>query len=349
MATNPLRSDSSEAFGRTLAAHHQPKVPTGSAATPAYWLWLVFALGTLTSALLMLAAGLKIELLSPSNVPYVIAGLLVLAVRSPFAVRRLPHGRKIADLAGYYSVFAAIALMGAVTSYPIAALSHGYADAWLQRIDVALHFDWLAWYRLVAEHPMLQWAGVIAYESIYLTPAILLGWFGWHGDRDAARRFLASFWVAAAVTLTLFALMPAVGPFSYLWQGSIPYMPRSELWQPDLIPALRARSVHVVDLGQLRGIVSAPSFHAAAATLYSATAWRIARLRRPLLILNAAMLLSTPVEGTHYLSDILIGMAVAVGAMWLVNRLFDRGYPRGDALKSQAAPVWPGFSATRIP
>lgn len=294
------------------------------AVIPAYRLWLVFACGALASALLMWAAGLKIDPLSPSNIPYVIAGLIVITARNRHVIARLPHGRKIADVAGYYFVFTAIALTGAVTSYPIAALSHGYADTSLHLIDVALGFDWPAWYRLVADHRVLQWAGMAAYESIYLTPAILLGWFAWHGDRGAARRFLATFWLAAAITLTLFALMPAVGPLSYLWQGQIPYMPRSELWQPDLIPALRARSVHIVDLGQLRGIVSAPSFHAAAATIYTATAWRVTPLRRPLVLLNAAMLLSTPVEGTHYLSDILIGIGVAAGAIWLIRLAFER-------------------------
>jgi membrane-associated phospholipid phosphatase len=92
-------------------------------------------------------------------------------------------------------------------------------------------------------------------------------------------------------------------------------MPESELWQPQLIPALRAHEVHVIDLTRLRGLVSAPSFHAAAATLYIAYGWTIPRLRWPVLGMNAAMLLATPVEGTHYLTDILLGIAVAVVAI----------------------------------
>ena len=39
-----------------------------------------------------------------------------------------------------------------------------------------------------------------------------------------------------------------------------------------------------------------------------------------MLTLNAAMLLSTPVEGTHYLSDMLIGAVVAVAAVVIVRR-----------------------------
>lgn len=224
----------------------------------------------------------------------------------------------------YYAVFVAMAMMGAVASYPVAALTHGFADADLQRIDVALGFDWVAWYRAVSASTTLQAAGTAAYRSIFLSPALLLGWYAATGMRAAAYRFLFAFWLTAVITLALFALMPAVGPFSYLWHAPIPYMPESELWQPDLIPQLRDHAVRVVDLGHLRGLVSAPSFHAAAAVLYMAAAWPIRRLRWPLVAMNAAMLLSTPVEGTHYLIDMLLGAGVAGVVLVVVRRSMRR-------------------------
>uniref|UniRef100_UPI00315822DD phosphatase PAP2 family protein n=1 Tax=Sphingomonas sp. H160509 TaxID=2955313 RepID=UPI00315822DD len=135
--------------------------------------------------------------------------------------------------------------------------------------------------------------------------------------------------------------MPAIGPFSYLWHQPIAYMPESEQWQHGLIPALRDHSVRVVDLGHLRGIVSAPSFHAAAATLYINAAWRLPRLRWPVLALNTAMLLSTPVEGTHYLIDILLGTIVALAAIATLHHLM----PRSTACRASAN----GVAATRLP
>lgn len=152
-----------------------------------------------------------------------------------------------------------------------------------------------------------------------MTPAILLWYFASNGQDRRAYRFLSAFGLAAVITLALFSLMPAVGPFSHLWRGAIPYMPDSELWQPGLIPALRAHSLTVVDLSELRGIVSAPSFHTAAAVLYIAAAWRIPSLRWPILALNTAMLLSTPVEGTHYLVDMILGALAALAAILLMR------------------------------
>jgi membrane-associated phospholipid phosphatase len=91
-------------------------------------------------------------------------------------------------------------------------------------------------------------------------------------------------------------------------------MPTSALFQEHLIPALRNHTVTTIDLGALRGLVCAPSFHTAAGVLYIVTAWPIARLRWTLVPINLAMLLATPVEGTHYLIDMIAGLIVAVAA-----------------------------------
>ena len=286
--------------------------------------WTI-AIGLIGSAavltVLMHAAGLRIDPVGRGIVPYYVAALILLTLRLG-AARWIPrHGRAIADCAEYFGTFTLVSLIGAVSTYPIAALASGLHDDTLQRIDVALGFDWLAWYRLVADHRMLQWLGLAAYRSIYLTPAVLLGWYAWRGERREAHLFLMTFWVAAVITLSLYPMMTAVGPLTYLWHGPLPYLPESEEWQAALIPALRAHQVHYVDLAHLRGLVSAPSFHTAAAVVYMSAAWRQRELRWALIGVNAAMLLSTPVEGTHYLIDMILGAAVALVAVAAVRRV----------------------------
>lgn len=276
----------------------------------------------LLSTLLHLAQ-LHINPLGQGNVPFYTAGLIALALRFGLPRTTWRHAAPVAHFSEYVGIFTIVTLMGASASYPVAALTHGYADVTLQAIDEAMGFDWLDWYRLVADHPVLQALGTIAYRSIYLTPILLLWSAARSGKHERAYRFIAGFWVASIITLAAFTLMPAVGPFSHLWHEQIRYMPESELWQSGLLPALRAHSVHIVDLGQLRGIVSAPSFHTAAAVLYIAAGWRCPSLRWPVTLINAAMLLSTPVEGTHYLIDMILGVMVALTALALVG-LYER-------------------------
>lgn len=275
-------------------------------------------------ALLMFAADLRISPWALGNLPYYGAATLAAAIYFGVPGRNWRHGRALVEGAEYYAVLTLTMLIGAIASYPAAALTHGYHDEALYRIDRAIGFDWVGWYRFVAAHPLLQDLGVAAYRSIYVTPAVLLAWFASTGERNEAYRLIVTFQIAAIVTLAVFVFLPAVGPFSYLWHGPVPYIPESETWQAGLIPALRMKEIGIVDLAHLRGLVSAPSFHAAAAVIFINAAWRAGPLRWPLIALNIAMLFATPVEGTHYLIDLIMGAvaaAIAILATDAITRL----------------------------
>ena len=275
------------------------------------WLIGAVASSTILLAIALLETGLRVQLTTADTLPYYAAAVIAIALRVATRGTTRSMVRRIARCAEYYTLFTFVVLLGAIASYPVAAATHGFVDAGLARFDALLRFDWLAWYRMVAAHPVLQTIGRVAYESIYWPPVILLGYYAWTDRERDAWRFMTRFWVAAILTLAVFRFMPAIGPLAYLWHGPVPYMPESALWQPELIPPLRLHAMHLIDLGTLRGLVSAPSFHTAAAVLYIVAAWPIRRLRWPLILLNGAMLVATPVEGTHYLTDMLIGALVA--------------------------------------
>lgn len=244
----------------------------------------------------------------------VICGAMVIAMILWWRCRaRATKTERVAqDFAESLIAFASVSLLGAIASYPVMALSHGFSDAILAKSDQLMGFDWDAWYETVTAHPLLQETGRFAYECIFVSPPLLLGYFAWAGCKAEARRFIATFWLAALLTLSIALLVPAQGPLVYLWRGVIGYVPATDLYQADLIPLLRAHKVHAIDPGALRGLVSAPSFHTASAVIFIATAWPFPRIRGTVTIVNLAMLLATVVEGTHYLTDMLCGGIVAV-------------------------------------
>lgn len=274
---------------------------------------------------------------------YPAAGMLLGGIRYRLRWPLSPFQMRARDFCEYVLLFTAISLLGVIASYPMAKVSAGFADARLAHADTLLHFDWVAWYKLVCAHRSLQWLGMAAYACIYVSPALLLGYFAYAGQRADARRFLATFWLAAVMTLLLFPLFPAAGPLSFLWKGPIPYMPTSALYQQQLIPVLRSHGLTRVDLGALRGLVCAPSFHTVCGVLYIVTAWPVRRLRWPLIGINAAMLLATPVEGTHYLIDMLIGAAVAIVAILLIRAAMFY-MPGSPAVPTALSPVLPALA-----
>lgn len=228
---------------------------------------------------------------------------------------------RLRDFSEFVLLFMAISLLGVVASYPAAAETRGFADPMLAHGDRLLRFDWIAMYRLVSAHPSLQYASAVAYACIYVSPMLLLGYFAWEQRREDAQRFLLTFWFAVVLTLLLFPLFPAEGPLAFMWRGPIPYMPTSALYQEQLIPALRSHRLTAIDIGSLRGLVCAPSFHTVAGVLYIIAAWPVPRVRWIIGAITAAMLLATPIEGTHYLTDMIFGLAVAITASLGVKAL----------------------------
>ena len=305
----------------------------GSAAQPGLiagrWIAVGAVLSTACVVSLLFDAGMTIDLSAPAT--WLLATVLLLLFSVRYALRDPASAaqRVARDFAESVGLFIGIALLGATATYPLAADTRGSIDPALQAIDGWLHFDWVAWYQVVAEHRSLQILGAAAYQSIFATPALILGYCAWGDRRAEARGFLVTFWLAAVMTLTLFRFIPALGPLATVWHGPIPYMPASALYEADLIPLLRNQSLRDVDLGALRGLVSVPSFHTASGVVYIAAAWPMARLRWPVVVLTMAMLLATPVEGTHYLADMLAGAAVALVAIMIAGMLRRRLAARG--------------------
>ncbi|WP_414900964.1 phosphatase PAP2 family protein [Sphingomonas flavalba] len=301
------------------------------AVIPGSWLAGGLALSALAVAAMIVANGQTVVFTPGSRILFWCTAIVGISVRWLYRQPLNERQRIARDAAESIGLFALLCLLGAVASYPVAAYSTGFHDGALERIDAMLRFDWRDWYGVVAAHRPLQRLGAAAYASIFFTPALLLGYFAWAGRQAEARRFIVAFWLAAVTTLLLFALFPAEGPLATLWHGPIPYMPASALYQSELIPELRSRALTVINLGDLRGLVCAPSFHTSSAVLYMAAAWPFPRLRWPVVAINVAMLLATPVEGTHYLADMLFGAAVALAALAvataLVRALPSAGHP----------------------
>jgi len=305
------------------------------------WLLALLGLSGLIVLMLMVRSGLVLTMDDPGFVGAAGAMLVLVAIRHRVRNAASTGERRLRDFAEYLLLFMVISLLGVLASYPAAAESRGFADPMLEHGDRLLRFDWIAMYRLVSAHPSLQYASAAAYACIFVSPALILGHFAWTHRHDYAQRFLLTFWLAAVMTLLLFPLVPAEGPLAFMWRGPIPYMPTSALYQQQLIPALRNHQVTAIGIGSLRGLVCAPSFHTVAGALYVIAAWPVRRLRWVITGITAAMLLATPVEGTHYLTDMVFGLLVAISASLLVGLWFrlPRGAAQGPAASGPIAAV----------
>jgi membrane-associated phospholipid phosphatase len=94
-------------------------------------------------------------------------------------------------------------------------------------------------------------------------------------------------------------------------------------WHDFLAMRVRDGRLTVLDLQQLRGLVTFPSFHVAMAVMLARAA-QGTRFALFSVVLNRLMIVSTPSEGGHFLVDAICSIAVAVAAIfaahWLVGR-----------------------------
>jgi hypothetical protein len=127
----------------------------------------------------------------------------------------------------------------------------------------------------------------------------------------AAKRFLLANTIAFLVALPMFALLPAIGPWTgYHTAGSA---------------AQRACEASIMAIRSGRpaagaGIVCFPSFHVIWAVLSAAALWPMKPLRIPATVLAILIVISTVTTGWHYVVDSLAGLVLAAIALACADR-----------------------------
>lgn len=203
-------------------------------------------------------------------------------------------------------------------SYSGTSLGRPLWDAAFLAWDQALGFDWRFWLTFLDGHPKLNLLLVLAYHSMW--PQLTLILVTLVAVRDFRRLdvLLLAFGFAAIVTVVIAAYMPALSPLAYL-QITADDHPHIVLGVPREFEmqalALRSGTMRIIELGNAQGLVTFPSFHTAAAVLLLLGFRSVPYVRWLSLVVNGLMLIAIPIEGSHYLVDVIAGTAVA-GAAW---------------------------------
>jgi PAP2 superfamily len=208
-------------------------------------------------------------------------------------------------------------------TYILASANLPMQDANLARLDQLLGLDWRAYYRFVYERPALVPYVYLGYAMItwpsFGVPIVL----GLTKHYFRLQQFTLACILTVVATALISALLPAVGTFyEYGISPDLPVFRASGyLIQLRELPLVRDGSLRVLDLKTLGGIITFPSFHAAAAVLALWAFWGVWWMRPLALIANVGMLLATPLVGGHYFVDVFAGVALAMLAIAAAQRL----------------------------
>jgi membrane-associated phospholipid phosphatase len=213
-------------------------------------------------------------------------------------------------------------VLGVVLAYGFAARAPRLWDTELAWLDAALGFDWERIFRGVDRHPLAVWIGGFAYHSLVAQMIGCILVLSATHRFEALRRAVAAAILSGMLTILVSAFMPAMGnvfdpaDYRYLWP-SVAWTDR------DLIAGLRDGGERVLDLGQMTGIVTFPSYHATLTVVLAHAVRGVPVLRVAAPILAGLTVVSTPLFGGHYAMDVLAGLVLAAGAIalapWLTS------------------------------
>jgi len=212
-------------------------------------------------------------------------------------------------------------------TYIAAAADLPMQDVALNALDRALGLDWMAYFNFVYDRYALLYATVVAYAMIgwpvFGVPLAL----GWTGRYRRMQEFTLAFAIALVTTTVISTLVPAMGTFDLFNYMPDPNIITLSAYLDQLhdLPLVRDGSLRIIDFDKLTGIVTFPSFHAAAAVLYLWAFWPVRWIGPIALVANIAMLLATPICGGHYFIDVFAGIAIAMAAIvtarWITDWL----------------------------
>jgi membrane-associated phospholipid phosphatase len=226
--------------------------------------------------------------------------------------------QKVLDLCNGMLLFGTISLIGALVSYAVLRVTpFADADPLLYRADLAFGLDWRAIYDEYLQYPTLGAILGKLYMAIFWIPLLVVASLAVTGQERVLHRFLVTFALALAITLVVFVFFPAVTPLIYLIGENPPYISAGGTGYP-VIAALRAGTLHEIDLQTLQGLITFPSFHAAGAVMFAWATWSVRAYRWPMVLINAGMMVATPIAGAHYFIDLVGGVAIAGLAITLV-------------------------------
>jgi hypothetical protein len=230
-------------------------------------------------------------------------------------------------------------LFGTLYQFPMfiaARAPVGMKDGVLAACDRALGIEVPQVLRFMEGLPGLSRFLVYCYNSLLPLVMVAIIVPPLCGKMREAKEYVLAGVVSAIISLPLFAVFQAVGPWvHYGYEPLIRQVDYMETFRK-----LKAEGAFVMDINYSDGLICFPSFHTILAILPAVALWRVPYAGRAASILASLIVISTVTTGSHYLIDVVVGIGVA-----LLSITIARIYSRTEARwYRQAAPGGSGES-----
>lgn len=256
---------------------------------------------------------------SPVYAGSVALGLLLLAAGIFYELRR-GEPRLAAMILGsaFLVIFSAAASL--LNSF-LLTVAGPNSDAFFDRLDRALGFRWYDIMLAVARHPLLGEVLFVVYNLALPEIALLLITLAIWGRIESVYRFCAALALGALITIGIWALAPAFGAMALyvLPPDAAAHLPLAMTGETGRaqIALLHSGPGFIVPDVLHGSLIGFPSYHCVLAIVTCWYGWQFKKLRWSLLLLNAVIVVSTPIQGGHHVMDVLGAIPVTALALWM--------------------------------
>lgn len=262
-------------------------------------------------------------------------GILLLILFVYILYKRFRPDPIILNLLQFSCLFLAFGPLMVILSYLGATINHPLVDVTLASLDSYVEIYTPAvvfWFR--SKGTVYSIFSII-YDSYFLQFLFILFYFSFRKKELILQRYIMQFMIAALLTITISAFLPAAGPFVFYH-----YPPSAALLSA--LNHFQELRHNILDIKSPDGLVMFPSFHTIIACI-DTYAFRNERkfIFILILILNILVIFSCIPIGQHYFADILGGIAVflvTVGIEVLLFKVVTRKKSIPQFLKTLSSP-----------
>ncbi len=232
----------------------------------------------------------------------------------------------------YIVLSSSVSYAAKILSYLACALSYPLIDQPLNQLDHMMGFDWSSWFQWFTGHVGATILKSTYYSFLFQT-VLFITWFAYFSRKD---RFLELFWImtiGVVLAILVSGFLPAVGKPVFALHEMRSEMDRIQPQAQIIIQqvmSIRSGTSTVFTPHAMTGIVTFPSFHTVCAMAYAYGFRRTGLLGYGILLLNILVLLSIPIIGNHYLTDMIAGGVIGfftIAVVWGVARMKNRTSP----------------------
>jgi membrane-associated phospholipid phosphatase len=265
-------------------------------------------------------------------------GMTALVAIIGFVYTRLRPDERLATMSTQTAILLAYSAAAGIFSYLVATLDRPLIDDVLVKCDAALGFDWYAYVAFVNARPWLGVLSSIVYQTTLAQIALSVVVLSMLGRTDRTREMTLVVMVSSFFCVVISGILPSAGALAYYHPSAAFYMqnhPVVDLAYKQQFFDIRNGLVTHLGLTDLHGLVAFPSYHVGLSAILMIAFRGVKRWFWPIVALNILVILSTPIDGGHHLSDGLGGVVLALVSAAIVVRI-RKALPKPAAFAAQA-------------